>query len=607
MGIFKTKERIMANDFWPGMDRDVKAHVAPCVDCQRTKPYWAQPRAPIMPLPQPSTPNHSVHIDLFGLIASSEAGKKYILVMTDAFSKYVELASIRSKEAEEVANALFDTWISRYSTMVCIVSDNGKEFCNKVMKCLSKKLKFVHKNTSPYHPECNASAEVFNRTMRHYIQAVIQPPYLDWELYLPALRISYNTSVSKATKFTPFEIMFGMEANMPFFDFPPSFSYDVDYSARLVALEKARRAAEENNLIYKKMYESQYNARHKTRDSSELVVGDQILVALQPSAKYKNNKLHPTYEGPFPVVRVNLPNVYYQKKNKTQVTHVNRVKKASLVSTCLKSDNFADTVVHEGRPARKESDVPKLIPRFDRSSESSSDSDDDVFLRRPVRPGSGSNDATIHGTVEDSLSLPPDASFWPNTPPRGQQSDQTAGIEMQDQASFMDTDERSHWFQDVTMRPDETASPSPGKISFSDRVKSLFQSKSAAKRGLTSPEQPSAKQVRSSSPEVQDVSLSLADLVLSSPEKLLEAVEASQARALRSRGPVSEVPNINFPVESKAYQKRLAQIPPAPSQPLAAPAEPAQDAAGSEPSTVPELGEGHAEQNAAPPRSPGEV
>ena len=173
---------------------------------------------------------------------------------------------------------------------------------------------------------------------------------------------------------------------MPFFDFPPSFSYDVDYSARLVALEKAQRADEENNLIYKKMYESQYNARHKTRDSSELVVGDQILVALQPSAKYKNNKLHPTYEGPFPVVRVNLPNDYYQRKNKTQVTHLNCVKKASLVSTSLKSDDFADAVVQEERPARRESEVPKLIPRFDESSESSSDSDDDVFLRRPVRP-----------------------------------------------------------------------------------------------------------------------------------------------------------------------------------------------------------------------------
>ena len=86
------------------------------------------------------------------------------------------------------------------------------------MKCLSEKLKFVHKNTSPYHPECNASAEVFNRTMRHYIQAVIQPPYLDWELYLPALRISYNTSVPNTTKFTPFEIPGVPKKSLHFFN-----------------------------------------------------------------------------------------------------------------------------------------------------------------------------------------------------------------------------------------------------------------------------------------------------------------------------------------------------------------------------------------------------
>ena len=108
MGIFKTKERIMANYFWPGMDTDVKAHVAACVDCQRMKPYRAQPRAPLVPLPQPSSPNHRVHINHFGPLASSESGKKYILVMTDAFSKYIELASIRLKEAEEAVNALFD-------------------------------------------------------------------------------------------------------------------------------------------------------------------------------------------------------------------------------------------------------------------------------------------------------------------------------------------------------------------------------------------------------------------------------------------------------------------------------------------------------------------
>ena len=164
----------------------------------------------------------------------------------------------------------------------------------------------------------------------------------------------------------------------------------------------------------------------------------------------------------------------------------------------------------------------------------------------------------------------------------------------------MDTDERSHIFHDVTMAAPGARDSGPRSLAV--KVKSFFQSSRGSKRGLTSPEQPSAKQNRSLCPEVQNVSLSLADLCLASPEKLLHVAESS--RSLRSRGPAPNVPNINFPVESAAYQRRLAQVPVAAGP---APEDGATEAAPTEPSTVPELGEGHAEQNAAPPRSPGEV
>ena len=80
-----------------------------------------------------------------------------------------------------------DTWFTGYSTPHEVVSDNGKEFCDKLSDELYDRLKILHRTTSPYHPECNASAEVFNRTMRQYLQSVRKPPYLDWEIYLPAL------------------------------------------------------------------------------------------------------------------------------------------------------------------------------------------------------------------------------------------------------------------------------------------------------------------------------------------------------------------------------------------------------------------------------------
>ena len=109
------------------------------------------------------------------------------------------------------------------------------------------------------------------------------------------------------------------------------------------------------------MYESQYNARHNGRNSTELVVGDQILVSIHPGHKYKNNKLHPTFEGPFPVSKVKLPIAYYLRNNKTLVTHVNCVKKATLVKTSLKGHMFDEEPIVLVSP--RKSRESQLLPQ----------------------------------------------------------------------------------------------------------------------------------------------------------------------------------------------------------------------------------------------------
>ena len=308
MGIFKSRERILEKYYWPSLDSDLKAHIKTCLPCQKTKPHSGPVRPPLTPLEQSISPNHRVHIDLFGPLQTSSSGKKYVMVMTDAFTKYVEIVAIANKEASSVASALMDVWITRYSTPREIVSDNGKEFCNSLIKDLTRRLGILHKTTSPYHPECNASAEVFNRTMKQYIQAVIQPPFLDWEQYLPALRISYNTSVSKATLASPFSLVFGMEPHMPYFDFEPSILYNENSHDSLSTLNLARKKAMENNIVYRQKYARQYDTRHDVQDSS-LSLDDKILIAFPPKQKFKNAKLQPLYEGPFSLTKVKPPNV----------------------------------------------------------------------------------------------------------------------------------------------------------------------------------------------------------------------------------------------------------------------------------------------------------
>jgi hypothetical protein len=90
------------------------------------------------PLPQCSEPNQITHMELFGPLKTMPSGKNLILCLTDAFSKYVELVAILHKSVPMVALALFSRWLCRHGLPLKIVSDNGKEFCNKIVDTLLK-------------------------------------------------------------------------------------------------------------------------------------------------------------------------------------------------------------------------------------------------------------------------------------------------------------------------------------------------------------------------------------------------------------------------------------------------------------------------------------
>ena len=163
-GVFKTRERLRERLFWPGMETDIAEHVKHCKVCARTSPYPKDPKAPLQPLAQPQKPNDRIHLDLFGPLQTSSRGKRYVLVMTDAFTKIVKLKTLTDKTAKEVAKAVVQEWIYVYGVPQIIVTDQGSEFCNDTLREIMDDLKIEHRTTTPYHPQSNSQAEVFNKT-----------------------------------------------------------------------------------------------------------------------------------------------------------------------------------------------------------------------------------------------------------------------------------------------------------------------------------------------------------------------------------------------------------------------------------------------------------
>jgi hypothetical protein len=101
---------------------------------------------------------------------------KYFLCITDTFTKYTLVTAIKNKEAE-----IFSEWFCKFSIPAQIHTDSGKEFVNKLSRELFDLLNVEHTKTTLAHPQCNAQVEVFNKTVKKYLAALLDDYTLDWE------------------------------------------------------------------------------------------------------------------------------------------------------------------------------------------------------------------------------------------------------------------------------------------------------------------------------------------------------------------------------------------------------------------------------------------
>ena len=72
-------------------------------------------------------------MDLLDMSITSAKGNRYVLVMVDCFSRWMEACPLPDKTAISVKDAFFSNIVCRFGMASVIHSDQGREFENKVM------------------------------------------------------------------------------------------------------------------------------------------------------------------------------------------------------------------------------------------------------------------------------------------------------------------------------------------------------------------------------------------------------------------------------------------------------------------------------------------
>ncbi len=189
---------------------------------------------------------------------------------------------------------------------------------------LFKLLQIKHA-TTPYHPQCNAQAEVQNKIIAKYLSSFVDSTTLDWPLYMAPMAFAYNTALHRSIKATPFFLTYGIEPRLPALPTPDVRRYygQSDVAEWFATLQHCRQLATHHNINASDEMQAQFNKKASPYN----YVPDQLVYLDVQNFLGRNRKLAPKWMGPYPISKVFDAGVVQLKLNNRQLrVNVSRIK-----------------------------------------------------------------------------------------------------------------------------------------------------------------------------------------------------------------------------------------------------------------------------------------
>ena len=289
---------------WPGMRRDMDLFILSCEKCQQYKTEGKKRRAALKDF-RAGIPMERVCVDIVGPFPVSTNGNKYGLVVTDCFTKYVEIYPIPNQEAVTVATTLTKEFFSRYGVPTLLHTDQGTQFESVVFQETCRLLGIKKTRTTPFHPQSDGQSERNIKTLTRMIAMTVDEQH-QWDEHLPFISMAYRATPQATTGLTPNYMMYGRELFMPV-DIECGLPSDeekrdpVQFAVELRS--KLSYAYEIARTNMKKNTERQFRYYNQKQHGDEFCVGDLVWYQNKLRKKGVSPKLQPKWRGPCIVTR----------------------------------------------------------------------------------------------------------------------------------------------------------------------------------------------------------------------------------------------------------------------------------------------------------------
>ena len=202
--------------WWPKMRTQMMTSILNCAKCKVFEKK--ERKAPLCSI-LATEPMDLIHVDLLGLETTMDPQLKpsvqKILVVTDHFYRHVQAYKVSDKRAITIAKCLYDNYFRHYGFPRQLLSDQGREFCNDILKEMCYYLNIKKIRTTAYHPQSNGAVERVHQTLRRMIGKLDHKRRKHWPDHLATITHAYNSTRSQITGYSPYFLMMGHRPRLP--------------------------------------------------------------------------------------------------------------------------------------------------------------------------------------------------------------------------------------------------------------------------------------------------------------------------------------------------------------------------------------------------------
>ncbi|XP_048605619.1 uncharacterized protein LOC125583099 [Brassica napus] len=201
-----------AGYYWPTMAADRQAKH--CDQCQWHAPLSKLPPENLKSVSSP-WPFRKWGMDIVRKFPMAPGQKVFLLIVTDYFSKWVEVEALSRITDLQIRKFLWTYVITRFGVPHDIVTDNGPQFTSHNFKefCKDWGIKLIF--ATPRHPQSNEQAESTNKTVVNMLKKRLKGSHRKWAKELHGVLWAYRTTPKTATGETPYSLVQGSEAIVP--------------------------------------------------------------------------------------------------------------------------------------------------------------------------------------------------------------------------------------------------------------------------------------------------------------------------------------------------------------------------------------------------------